>query len=499
MLSGAVRTCAVSGSRRVAGHFGCYAVRCSSSSASASVTTPTPDPAPAPASTPTPIPTLGPTPVSARVVEVRGRRVETDSASFNIPQNVLDATSRQLLFECDHPLDITRRLIELYFPKPAFAHYNDYHPVVSTAQNFDSLGFPPDHPGRARTDTYYFNDGQLLRTHTSAHQAEAFAATAEDQVGYIISADVYRRDEVDRKHYPIFHQMEGARWWDRNRVPGGDVAAAVRSDVESLPRHKFTVEDETTPFRPDSKLSQHEHHSPAEVEAIDAHLKLSLENALGGLFSRARRESKEPLRMRWVDAYFPFTHPSWELEVLHNGDWVEVLGCGVVQHRLHAAAGTPSRLGWAFGLGLDRIAMLLFRIPDIRALWSTDKRLKSQFRGMSQHLPNKLRPFRVFSKHPPSPRDISFWLPQNRTDLPDIDVVETVRSVGGDLVEEVGCIDRFVHPTSGRHSKAFHIVYRSLGGTLHRDVVKEVHNRVTETLEKRYGVEMRGYAKTQPA
>lgn len=430
---------------------------------------------------------------------MRGRKVDADSTSFNIPQNVLDATSRQLLFEEDHPLDITRRLIGLHFPKPAFAHYDDYHPVVSTAQNFDSLGFPSDHPGRARTDTYYFNDGQLLRTHTSAHQAEAFSATSEDQIGYIISADVYRRDEVDRHHYPVFHQMEGARWWDRDRVPGGDVAAAVRSDVGSLPRHDFTVEDKTTPFQPDPNLLQEEHHSLAEVEAIDAHLRLSLENALGGLFARARNQSNDPLRMRWVDAYFPFTRPSWELEVLHDGDWIEVLGCGVVQHQLHAAAGTPSRLGWAFGLGLDRIAMLLFQIPDIRYLWSTDKRLKSQFRGMSQQLPNRLKPFRVFSKYPPCPRDISFWLPPNCTDLPDTDVVEMVRSVGGDLVEEVRCIDRFVHPTSGRHSKAFRIVYRSLECTLPRDVVKEVHQRVTEALEKRYGVEMRYNAKTQPA
>src|SRR5262249_27222499 len=154
---------------------------------------------------------------------------------------VLAATSRRLHLQKDHPVAITRQIVESAFPPPTFAYYNTFHPVVSAFQNFDSLGFPRDHVGRSRSDTYYINENTLLRTHTSAHQAETFRANRSD--GYLISADVYRRDEVDRSHYPVFHQLEGARTWARDGVPGGDVAAAVAADLEGLPAHGIAVQD----------------------------------------------------------------------------------------------------------------------------------------------------------------------------------------------------------------------------------------------------------------
>ncbi len=83
--------------------------------------------------------------------------------------------------------------------------------------------------------------------------------------------------------------------------------------------------------------------------------------------------------MRWVDTYFPFTCPSWELEIHFEGEWLEVLGCGVVEQAIVSNAGVENKLGWAFGLGLERLAMVLFGIPDIRLFWSKDKRFLSQF------------------------------------------------------------------------------------------------------------------------
>ena len=87
--------------------------------------------------------------------------------------------------------------------------YEDFPPIVTKYENFDSLGFPEDHPGRSRSDTYYLNRDHLLRTHTSAHEQQCF--TECKTPGYLISADVYRKDEIDRTHYPAFHQLEGAR------------------------------------------------------------------------------------------------------------------------------------------------------------------------------------------------------------------------------------------------------------------------------------------------
>ena len=80
------------------------------------------------------------------------------------------------------------------------------------------------------------------------------------------------------------------------------------------------------------------------------------------------------LEYRWVDAYFPFTHPSWELEINFQGNWMEVLGSGIVQQKIVPGVGNQTpKIGWAFGLGLERLAMVLFGVPDIRLFWSTVK------------------------------------------------------------------------------------------------------------------------------
>lgn len=374
---------------------------------------------------------------------------------------------------------------------------------MSTLQNFDSLGFPPNHPGRALTDTYYINKETLLRTHTSAHQADTFRANASD--GYLIAADVYRRDAIDKSHYPVFHQMEGARSWDRNTVPNGDVAAAVWKDIEKLPKHDVVVEDPNPPFHAERNPLQEGHHSEAEAEAIGVHLKRSLETMVIDVFTRAKAAAlkedpnfvDEPLQMRWVEAYFPFTSPSWELEVYYAGDWLEVLGCGVVKQDIFNNADVPSRLGWAFGCGIDRIAMLLFKIPDIRLFWSQDRRFLSQFTGVSDNL-DQLKRFEPFSKYPPCPKDVSFWLSQassaggsTKGAFHENDVMEIVRNVAGDVVEDVRLLDEFTHPKTGRKSMAYRIVYRSLERTLTNTEANTFHEQVRKALVKDLGVELR--------
>jgi hypothetical protein len=148
---------------------------------------------------------------------------------------------------------------------------------------------------------------------------------------------VYRRDEIDVTHFPVFHQMEGVRVFDAQEL------ALLSRDLNA-----------------------------DHVQAVGADLK----TALSGL---ARRLFGDHVEMRWVDAYFPFTEPSWELEVLMEGKWLEVLGCGVIQRAIidncfanTDASSRPSSQvhGWAFGLGLERLAMRLFDIPDIRLFWS---------------------------------------------------------------------------------------------------------------------------------
>ncbi|KAI1589409.1 PheS Phenylalanyl-tRNA synthetase alpha subunit, partial [Pyrenophora tritici-repentis] len=462
-----------------------------------------------------------------RDVKIEGRSYQTDEW-MNTPSTILAAIPRRLHLQPDHPLTITRKLIESRFP--GYKTHNELFPIVTTGQNFDSLGFPLDHVGRSRTDTYYLNKDTVLRTHTSAHQADTFRSNESE--GYLISADVYRRDAIDRSHYPVFHQMEGARTWNREQAKkdGKDLAQIIWEDVEDIPKHDIAVEDPNPSFHSERNPLQ-TGHLPEEVEAIAAHLKRSLEDMVVTIFNAAKSASdttsdtpNEPLKVRWVEAYFPFTSPSWELEVFWQGDWLEVLGCGIVSQPILDNASVSNRVGWAFGIGLERIAMLLYSIPDIRLFWSSDERFLSQF---SEQKP--IRRFIPFSKYPACFKDVSFWLkssssaaggggaaaqapgivssnppdgdnpippaspipPPQSSSFHENDVMEIAREIGGDLIEDVRLTDQFVHPKTGRRSMCYRINYRSLERTLTNEETNELHERLRNMLVERLGVELR--------
>jgi len=416
---------------------------------------------------------------------------------MNAPSTILAAVPRRLHLQENHPLSITRQLIESRFP--GFKYLNNLFPVVTTTQNFDSLGFPLDHPGRSRTDTYYINKETVLRTHTSAHQSDTFRANETD--GWLITADVYRRDAIDRTHYPAFHQMEGALTWDRNQLPEGlSLAEKVWEDFEKLPKHSIEVEDPNPTIHAERNPLQ-DSHNAEEVEAIAAHLKRSIENVVIDIFTRAQDSSatsatpKEPLKIRWIEAYFPFTSPSWELEVFYQDQWLELLGSGVITQEILTNAGVPSRSGWAFGVGLERIAMLLFNIPDIRLFWSKDPRFLSQFSQSGD-----IKKFIPFSNKPACYKDVAFWLPSStssaaggslKREFHENDIMELVREVAGDLVEDVRLTDEFVHPKSGKRSLCYRINYRSLDRTLTNEEVNKLHEEIRSKLAGAFGVELR--------
>ncbi|KAL5051494.1 hypothetical protein BDW71DRAFT_193821 [Aspergillus fruticulosus] len=439
---------------------------------------------------------------SGRCLTVEGKAYPIDDWT-NTPDTILAHIDRRLYLDENHPLAITRKLIESQFPGPIYGNYSEKCPIVTTAQNFDVLGFPANHPGRSRTDTYYLNKKTVLRTHTSAHQQAYFQqinrneATRPEEVGYTVVADVYRRDAIDRSHYPVFHQMEGAMLWkrpaDKPLEHARQTAAAIMKDVGSIPSHDVPVEDPNPTIHPQRNPLQAEYHSEEEVEAIAAHLKKSLERMVIRVFSEAQKAAAasesveaEPLKVRWVEAYFPFTSPSWELEVFWQGDWLEILGCGVVKQELLNNSDVPNRVGWAFGLGLERIAMLLFNIPDIRLFWSKDERFLSQFKA------GQITRFEPFSKYPACYKDVAFWLPSaaasggsaagGAVPVHENDIMEIVRGVSGSLVEDVKLIDEFTHPKTSRKSLCYRINYRSLERTLTNEETNNLHEAVRQKL-----------------
>lgn len=120
----------------------------------------------------------------------------------NTPQSILSKLNSNLPSNPTHPLGILKDLIQKQMPTYETVEFPSA--FVTPAQNFDELGFPADHPGRRKGDSYYLNSEYMLRTHTSAHEIETFAQGKEK---WLLTADVYRRDEIDASHFPVFHQV----------------------------------------------------------------------------------------------------------------------------------------------------------------------------------------------------------------------------------------------------------------------------------------------------
>ncbi|QWU86741.1 hypothetical protein CA3LBN_000959 [Candidozyma haemuli] len=422
-------------------------------------------------------------------IHLHGKTYKSDEWT-NVPPQILALTDRSLHQNPNHPIGILRHLIEDNFKGLGYTFYNDFRPAVTTFQNFDVLDFPKDHPGRAKSDTYYLNKDNLLRTHTSAHEHECFQVC--ETPGYFITADVYRRDEIDKTHYPAFHQMEGARLWSQ-KTP--DLEKVLQADIDAIPKTNIIVED---PFRENPSNEENprqKHMTDPEARLIATHLKKTVEYMVNLVFESARAAAlkagaeddflKEPLRVRWVEAYFPWTSPSWEIEVWWKGEWLECCGCGIVQQQVLLNSGLgDDKIGWAFGVGLDRIAMLLFGIPDIRLFWTHNEKFTKQFTQ------GEITLFKPYSKYPGITRDVSFWVPAG-VELHVNDVMEIFRSHAGDLVETVEQVDQFTHPKTGKTSHTYRIEFQSFDKNLTRDEVNDMQGAVLAELKEKFQVEIR--------
>jgi len=221
-----------------------------------------------------------------------------------------------------HPVARAMTRIEKIFQNAGFGIRtgpeieDDYH-------NFTALNIPDDHPARAMHDTFYFPCGKLLRTHTSPVQIRSMAEEGVP-IRIIAPGRVYRCDS-DQTHTPMFHQVEGL------------------------------VIDRDVSF---------------------ANLKAALHQFVENFFER-----KAELRFR--PSYFPFTEPSAEVDVRwEEGKWLEILGCGMVHPNVLESAGVDPEefTGYAFGIGVERLAMLRYGVTDLRTFFENDLRFLRQFR-----------------------------------------------------------------------------------------------------------------------
>lgn len=130
----------------------------------------------------------------------------------NVTPKILSLLGTNLHTTPNHPLCLIRKRIINYFYKrfvnakgnPLFSVYDDLHPIVTVQQNFDNLLIPESHPSRAKSDCYYINSNELLRAHTTAHQVDLLRSGLNN---FLVCGEVFRRDEIDSTHYPVFHQV----------------------------------------------------------------------------------------------------------------------------------------------------------------------------------------------------------------------------------------------------------------------------------------------------
>ncbi|KAI3892366.1 hypothetical protein MKW92_015285 [Papaver armeniacum] len=361
--------------------------------------------------------------------------VVKDDPTNNVPDTIYTKLGLQLHKRDKHPLGILKNAIHSYFDSNysgKFVKFDDLCPIVSAKENFDDVLVPADHVSRSYNDTYYIDAQTVLRCHTSAHQAELLR---NGHTHFLVTGDVYRRDSIDSTHYPVFHQMEGVRVfspdeWEASGKDGTTYAAEdLKKCLEGLARHLFGA-----------------------------------------------------VEMRWVDTYFPFTEPSFELEIFFQEKWLEVLGCGVTEQEILRRSGNVDKVAWAFGLGLERLAMVLFEIPDIRLFWTSDERFTSQF--SKGQLGVKFKPF---SKFPPCYKDMSFWISDSFTEN---NLCEIVRAVAGDLAEEVQLIDNFTNK-KGMTSHCYRIAYRSMERSLTDEEINQLQFNVREEVQSKLKVVLR--------
>ncbi|WP_151704185.1 phenylalanine--tRNA ligase subunit alpha [Nitrincola alkalilacustris] len=257
-------------------------------------------------------------------LNTRREQLEADALSSKLASEKVDVTlpGRGQQLGGLHPVTRTLERIEEFFSSIGFSIAegpeveDDYH-------NFEALNIPAHHPARAMHDTFYFDAHTLLRTHTSPVQVRTME-TKQPPIRIICPGRVYRCD-YDQTHSPMFHQVEGL------------------------------LVDKNISF---------------------ADLKGTLEEFLREFF-------EEDVKVRFRPSYFPFTEPSIEVDIDRgDGRWLEVLGCGMVHPKVFEYSGIDPEeyTGFAFGMGVERLAMLRYGVNDLRLFFENDLRFLGQFR-----------------------------------------------------------------------------------------------------------------------
>jgi phenylalanyl-tRNA synthetase alpha chain len=323
---------------------------------------------------------------------------------------------------------------------PRFAGFDivEFPRIVTTEQCFDLLNMPKDHTARNETDTYYLDDTHILRTHTTAFWSfylkdpEVLKRLETDgHIEALSKGIVFRKDEIDRHHFPAFHQIDGLL------ICKKDKKIITQQDLK------------------------------------DVQIDLAK-----GIFG-------SNIEYKFLEDNFPYTIESLEMDIMFNGDWMEVNGAGLVNPIVMEKFGLDPAVynGWAFGFG-ERLAMIKMEIPDIRILWSDDERITRQFTDINSK-------FVEVSKFPATTRDISFIIDK---EVSLNNYYEIVRDYAENLIEEVKLLDEYENEEKfGKDKKSytFRIIYRSSERTLTNEEINKIQTEIRTKTEKELNAVLR--------
>lgn len=324
---------------------------------------------------------------------------------------------------------------------PVFKDFDllDIPKIVSVEDDFDLLNTPKDHPSRRETDTYYLDQTHILRTQMTVmwpyylrDKSVLKKLEKDGEIASLSAGIVFRKDEIDRKHFPAFHQI--------------DFLYICRKDKKII--------------------------TQKDLEEVQS-------TAVKAIFG-------DKIEFRFLVDSFPFTDPSIQIEIKFGEQWLEVTGAGLVHTQCLKNFGIDPEVynGWAFSFGVERLAMIKMGINDIRIFWSDDPRITGQFKDINSK-------FKEVSKYPETSRDISFIIDKS---INLNNYYEIVRDFAENLIEEVKLLDTFEDDKKfGKDKKSytFRIVYRSPEKTLTNEEVNKIQEEIREETKKELNAVLR--------
>ena len=391
-------------------------------------------------------------------MQVFGKNYTVDHMT-NICPAIFDWMERKCHLAEDNPINLVKQRVYNHFQrnhvdengKPLFPTFDHFSPIT-LEQSFDRLLLPVGHFNRSNAETYYFNKDTILRGVSSVHLSYLIA---EGYDRILCTGDVYRHAAYNPTDAAVFHQMDMQRLFTKEELHTGNFSGNI--------------------FEASARTSKE-----ADVEGQVVHTRDAVESVMFDMRQTVEAVVKELLgggvKCRWKHYYCQFAKPCNELAVMHQGEWLEILVGGVLRQELVDQAGATDTIGWNCRLGLDRLAMVLYNVPDIRLLQLKHNDITKILTSLDPNFDTGL-----FN------REVVFLIPS------DMDIVmfqyhfyELVRITAEDAVQEVKLIDQF--PKSGIVAQRYRITYHSWVKSLSESDVNAHHDLIKELASSKFKV-----------